>query len=124
MIILIPINSNSLKVKTDYVYYDHYRVVPREDFVEIFTKMKRESCGAILRKKICGPAKLVPYKIVTTIFDDVTEAHDEMCYEIGSVLENNTSIGSVNLVLNKYQACVDTSSIKRPKTEYQIYSLN
>lgn len=107
--------------KVTYVYYDHYKKTLREDFIKTLIMMKCENYGAVLRKKTFDSCSS---KIVTAIFDDSTEARDEMIFEVGSLIENNSAINNANLTLSKNRAHIVMSDTKLLRLEYRIYPLN
>lgn len=105
----------------DRSYYDHYELTTRDDYLKVFHAMKEDGYGAILVKEVHQLNWSHPTEITQALFDDEDEARDEMHYELGSMLENDSSVETVKMSVDSLDA---TATINDDKiVNFTIYSL-
>ena len=118
----------------DEVFYDHYAMTTKSDYVKLIDAALDQHYGAILVEESFDDVKCdylselgielpgtKPFKVSRAIFDDVQEALDQMHYEIGSALSDDD--------LDKVRVVMDglTATLLSPKLggiKYRIYDLS
>lgn len=105
----------------DRCYYDHYEMTTRDDYLKVFNDMKRQGYGALLVKERYQLQWSHPKEITQMLFDDVDEARDEMKYELGSMLENDSSINTCKMSVNSTDASITVND--EEEIDFTICSL-